>query len=197
MSSIHEGITLIGSSGRYVIAPRKPCTMLGVVAVTVKPGGLKEDSAPIKGGDGAERTFLGYDDAQVTVELTLWLPEELSKLKSFAKLYRNRRGRPAEPLDVIHPATERWGIRSVYIYELEERPYNPKDGYQLTLQLREFQPTTTRTTKKTSPINSKAATGKSSGGTATAGRDELAGNDIATPQKALASPPSSKGVKPK
>jgi len=62
--------------------------------------------------------------------------------------YRNRRGAEQHtPVQVVHPATHRWGVSQVYIVGIEEAPLSWKEGYRLTLQMREWWPETTRKTK--------------------------------------------------
>lgn len=179
--SLWESLTLIGSKGRTVFP--------GKVSLSVRPGGLKEDEAPLKGQDGATRTFLGYQDAEATAEVQIWNAEQFNRLRKVLELYRNRRGSKPEVLQVVHPELALHGIRQMYLFALEVQPYSPVEGYRMTLNFREWQGETRNKTKKSSQIKGGGA-----------GEDFTAadGRDIALPsaQRALANPPTKQAVKP-
>lgn len=183
IGELEHQITLVKDGKRYKIAPRRPCDLLASIRLTVKAGGLREDSKKIPGKDGWERTFLGYDDAELTLEITIWDEGELAKIKNLFQIFRPRRGFEGAPLQIIHPAANRWGINSVYIVRPEETPYDPSQGYRLTVSMRQFQSKTEQTTKGTKKMD-----------------DELLGTDIdivaefggGTSNNAKSTPPSTR-----
>ena len=74
---------------------------------------------------------------------------QLDRIRRFAEVYRNRRGAEKHtPVQLVHPATHRWGIREVYLVDPEEAPLDWREGYRLTLRFREWWPET-RTKKAT------------------------------------------------
>jgi hypothetical protein len=161
MSILEHQITFIGPGARrFKIAPRAPADLLASVRLSVRPGGLREDSAPVDGQDGITRTKLGYDDAEVTAEIRCWDESQMARVKSFADLFRARRGQEAQPLQVVHPACDRWGIRYLYIFKVEEPAYDPVEGYRLTLQMREWQPRERRRTTKTKKVEGENLVGE-------------------------------------
>ena len=151
MVELEHNLTLVGAS-RFVVGPRGRVDLQAAVRLSVKPGGLKEDSREVAGVDGATRTFLGYADAELTAEIQVWDEEWLPQVRRLADLFRPRREAKPAPLSIIHPAALRWGIKQVYLVEIQERAWSPKEGLQVTLQMREWQPTEKRKTQGTAPI---------------------------------------------
>jgi hypothetical protein len=85
----------------------------------------------------------------MTVEVRVADFRQLDRLRQFAEHHRNRRGaQKHNPVQIVHPATRRWGIAEVYLTDIEEAPLSWKEGYRLTLTFREWWPETKRTTKK-------------------------------------------------
>lgn len=161
----HDDIILYPKGKRFVIsanAKNKP-DLLGAVTVTVKAGGLREDNKPVDGQDGVERTFLGYEDAEVTVNIRIWNLNYLDEAKGLAGILRNKRGETPQAMQIVHPATYRWGITEVYLYGITESPFTSKGGMQLELQFREFQPVTTRKTTAAAKIKGASGTGGAGG----------------------------------
>lgn len=152
MIDLEHRLTLIGSQ-RFVIAPDAKADLKGVVSLRVKPGGLREDTKEISGQDGSTRTVLGYADAELTAEITIWEEEQLPKLKRLNDLFRPRREQSRYiPVEIVHPAATRWNIKRVYIFALEQTPWSARDGLTLTISMHEWQPTEKRKTRKTSPV---------------------------------------------
>lgn len=147
----HDRLTLVGQT-RFTIGPTLPADLIGTVEVSLTPGGLQEDSAAVPGRDGAERTFLGYTDAEASVTVRIWDEGQLPRLRRLADLFRPRRGSPPTPVQVVHPSFSLWRIGYVYIVRLQEAPYSAKDGYSLNLTLREWQPKEKRKTEKTAKV---------------------------------------------
>lgn len=85
----------------------------------------KIDVKQAPGRDGSTLTDLGYEPARI--ELTIWLWTE-EHWEAFERLVPRIRPRPGkgmgEALDVSHPATSLYGIKSVYV----ERMGLPQDG---------------------------------------------------------------------
>jgi hypothetical protein len=183
MIELENRLTLIGSA-RYVISPIGQADLKAVVNLRVKPGSLREDVQEVPGQDGTTRTVLGYADAELTAEITIWDEAEVPKLKRLNDLFRPRREEPVyKPITIVHPAASRWNIKQVYIFSIEESPWSSKNGMTITLYMREWQPKDKRKTQKAKPVKGGGGGGASTGGT---GIPE--GRDIAAPSK--------QGVKP-
>lgn len=89
MVELEHNLTLVGAS-RFVVGPRGRVDLQAAVRLSVKPGGLKEDSREVAGVDGATRTFLGYADAELTAEIQVWDEEWLPQVRRLADLFRPR-----------------------------------------------------------------------------------------------------------
>jgi len=145
---MHEEIVIVGKR-RWRIAPDPRADIVGECRVTVRGGGLRESSVEVPGQDGVVTTRLGYSPAEVTVEVRVADFRQLDRLRQFAEHHRNRRGaQKHDPVQIVHPATHRWGISEVYLTDIEEAPLSWKEGYRLTMTFREWWPETKRTTKK-------------------------------------------------
>lgn len=179
---LENRLVLVGAK-RFVIAPKLPADLVAVVRVEVKPGGLREDQKEVPGQDGVTRTFLGYADAEITAEIRIVDEDQLGNVRRLADLFRPKRQDSGayKPVEIVHPAAQRWGIRNVYIFEIHESSWTSAEGMTITLSMREWQPTEKRKTKATKPIAAGA-------GAKAGDYSFLEGRDIAAP--------SQKGVKP-
>lgn len=152
MIELEHRLVLIGSQ-RFAIAPDAKADLKGAVSLKVKPGGLREDSKEIDGADGAVRTVLGYADAELTAEVVIWEEEQLPRLKRLNDLFRPRRDQATyRPVEIVHPAAQRWGIKQVYIWQIEQSAWSPSSGLTVTLSMREWQPQEKRKTTNTKPV---------------------------------------------
>ncbi|BDG16947.1 hypothetical protein [Thermus brockianus] len=138
----HDELVIVGPS-RWRIAPDPRADIVGQVRVSVRGGGLRESTVEVPGQDGVVSTKLGYSPAEVTVEVRVADFGQLDRIRRFAEVYRNRRGAEKHtPVQLVHPATHRWGIREVYLVDLEEAPLDWREGYRLTLRFQEWWPET-------------------------------------------------------
>jgi hypothetical protein len=145
---MHDEIVIVGQ-GRWRIAPDPRADIVGECRVTVRGGGLRESIVEVPGQDGVKATRLGYAPAEVTVEVRVTDFRQLNRLRQFAEHYRRRPGAHThDPVQIVHPATHRWGISEVYLTDIEEAPLSWKEGYRLTLTFREWWPEVKRTTRK-------------------------------------------------
>jgi hypothetical protein len=180
-----EALKLVGSLGTVTLPN---------VTVNVRGGGLKEDSAPVAGQDGVERTFLGYDDGDIEVESIADTKAEFNKLRAAVGLYRNRREGKPQVVTGIHPNLQLHGITNVYIVGLSSDDFDPDRGFILRLKLREWQSKTSRTTKGTSKVaGGTAGTGVGAGDTS---RPSANRPNTSTAQQAAQNPPSKTAVGP-
>lgn len=155
--SLEHSLTLVGAQ-RFTIAPNGNPDLLGVVSLRIRPGGLREDTQEIPGQDGATRTVLGYADAELTAEITIWDESQMEKIKRLGDLFRPRREQKTyQPVSIVHPSANRWGIRQVYIFAIEQSPWTSKNGATITLSMREWRSREQRKTKQTKPISVAAA----------------------------------------
>lgn len=145
----HDEIVLVGPK-RVRIAPDPQADIVGQVRVRVKGGGLVESTVEVPGQDGVVATKLGYSPAEVQVEVRVADMRQLDRLRAFAEVYRNRRGAERHtPVQIVHPATHRWGIKEAYLVDIEEEPLDWREGYRLRLTFREWWPETrTKAAKK-------------------------------------------------
>ncbi|ADH63800.1 hypothetical protein Mesil_1925 [Allomeiothermus silvanus DSM 9946] len=189
-----DQIVFVGTSGqRFAIKPQPkgPNEIQGVVAVSVRRA-LKEQSAEIP-QRGIEYTYLGYDYAEVTVEVRVWRESEYDKLQRLIQLFRpkGKDQRAPEVYQPVHPILRRHGITHLYMFAVEEPPYDPVKGWMATLSLREWKPAYKRVQTNGTRIGGGSASSADTGG-ADADRDGV----LTSQQRAQASPPSSRGVRP-
>jgi hypothetical protein len=145
---LEDQLVLFGPTGK--------ATIPGVARVSVNTQ-IREDVAEVEGEDGAQVTTLGYDPAEIKVEVQLWEASQYDKLKAILELYRPRRNHKPQPVDAVHPKLLLHGIRQVYLFKIQDEPYTSKEGYRLTLSLREWWSETKKKATATNPLSSAAA----------------------------------------
>lgn len=125
--------------------------LLGSVVLPVPPAAmrirqvLKIDEIEIKGRSGKVKQPIGYEDAEITIELELCDREEgevvvetaSERLQKLQKLFRSSQEALPQPLDIVSPLTEACGIRQALFKEFEVHD-NELDYLTCTLQLTEF-----------------------------------------------------------
>jgi len=107
---------------------------------------LKIDEIEIKGRSGKIKQPIGYQDAQITIDLEICNKEEGGKVLETARerfeqiqgLFRPSREEIQEPQEIVSTLTDACGIRQVLIKELEVHD-NELDYISCTLQLTEFE----------------------------------------------------------
>ena len=107
---------------------------------------LKIDEIEIKGRNGKIRQPIGFQDAQITIDLEICDKEEGGKVVETARerfeqvqrLFRSSRESLPEPQEIVSTLTDACGIRQVLIKELEVHD-NEMDYISCTLQLTEFE----------------------------------------------------------
>jgi hypothetical protein len=186
-----DQIVLINPQGqRFVISPgvsasRDPNQIQGIVRVSVRRS-LSEQTTQIP-KRGVEVTYLGYDHAEVSLEVRVWRESEFSKLDNLIQLFRAKTKAQAAPqvYQPIHPILRRHGITHLYIFGVEEPAYDPVRGFTTTFTLREWRSTQRKIDTERTQVTTQA-------GFAGADRD-----GTPTPQqRAQTTPPSARGVRP-
>lgn len=158
----HDDLFVYPRGGRYWIGPRKPANLIAGVTLSIKAGGLKVDSREVPGDEGAERTFLGYEDAEWDLVLTIWdLQSQYAEVKRITQIFRQwqnniitsdldvKKNYVPQPMRILHPALSRWGITAGYLFGVEENGYNSGEGLIITMRWREYQEEYKKTTKQT------------------------------------------------
>lgn len=126
--------------------------LIGNVTLPVPPRSmrikqaLKIDEIEIKGRSGKIKQPIGYQDAQITIDLEICNKEEGGKVVETARerfeqiqgLFRPSREAIQEPQEIVSTLTDACGIRQVLIKELEVHD-NELDYISCTLQLTEFE----------------------------------------------------------
>jgi len=126
--------------------------LIGNVTLPVPPRhmrikqALKIDEIEIKGRSGKIKQPIGYQDAQITIDLEICNKEEGGKIVETARerfeqiqgLFRPSREAIQEPQEIVSTLTDACGIRQVLIKELEVHD-NELDYISCTLQLTEFE----------------------------------------------------------
>lgn len=156
----HDDLFVYPRGGRYWIGPRAPANLIAGVTLSIKAGGLKVDSREVPGDEGAERTFLGYEDAEWDVVLTIWdLQGQYAEVKRITAIFRQwqknivisdkdvKKNYVPQPMRILHPALSRWGITAGYLFGVEENGYNSGEGLVITMRWREYQEEYKKTTK--------------------------------------------------
>ena len=113
--------------------------------MTIKQA-LKIDEIEIKGRSGKVKQPVGYEDAQISIELEICALEEGGKIVETARerfekvqrLFRASREALPQPVEIVSTLTDACGIRKVLIKELEVHD-NELDYIDCTLQLTEFE----------------------------------------------------------
>lgn len=125
--------------------------LLGGVVLPVPPASmvvkqsLKIDEIEIRGRSGKVKQPVGYEDAEVSIELELCDREEgdavvetaRERLETIQKLFRSSKTALPQPLEIVSTLTETCGIRKVLFKELEVHD-NELDFISATLRLTEF-----------------------------------------------------------
>lgn len=120
-----DRLVLQGPGGKVTLtAPRITAT-----------GEVLEQTAPERGV-----SVLGYAPREVTIEATLWDEKQWPEVQRLMDLWRPAGARAPKPLTAVHPQLELMRLERVYLWRVELLPYNPRDGYQLRLVLREWWP---------------------------------------------------------
>lgn len=158
----HDDLFVYPRGGRYWIGPREPANLIAGVTLSIKAGALKVDSREVPGDEGAERTFLGYEDAEWDVVLTIWdLIGQYNEVKRITGIFRQwqsniiaadgntKQNYVPQPMRILHPALSRWGITAGYLFAVEENGYNSGEGLIITMRWREYQEEYKKTTKAT------------------------------------------------
>lgn len=126
---------------------KKKIYVPGTSAVEVSPK-IKEDSIPVDEEDGTTTTLLGYDAAEVRVAIQLWERAQFDQLLNVLKLFLPRptlskdgktnlnKQQPA--IECIHPKLEMYEITHLYIFEIQDMPFNAAEGYRLTISMRQW-----------------------------------------------------------
>ena len=126
--------------------------LIGNVTLPVPPRhmrikqALKIDEIDIQGRSGKIKQPIGYEDAQITIDLEICDKEEGGKVVQTARerfeqiqgMFRPSREAIQEPQEIVSTLTEACGIRQVLIKELEVHD-NELDFISCTLQLTEFE----------------------------------------------------------
>jgi len=107
---------------------------------------LKIDEIDIKGRSGKVKQPVGYEDAEISIELELCDREEgdavvetaRERLEQLQKLFRSSKESLPQPLEIVSVLTEACGIRRVLFKELEVHD-NELDFISATLRLTEFE----------------------------------------------------------
>lgn len=96
------------------------------------------DKKMLPGTNGAKMTHIGYEPAEVDVELRLWMPEQLKAFADLVKQLRPRRNSPP-PVTVNHPALALYEIRSAQMLSIGLPEYDDHaDCYRVKMKLREY-----------------------------------------------------------
>jgi len=190
-----DQIVFVGPGGqRFAIKPsaRGQDEIQGVVQLSVRRT-LKEETTEIP-KKGVEYTYLGYDYAEVTVEIRVWKETEFVKLQRLIQLFRpkGKEQKAPEVYQPVHPTLRRHGITHLYIFGIEEPPYDPVKGWTATLQMREWRPSYKKVKTEATQVGKKGGGQGADSDTGGADRD-----GTPTPQqRAQANPPSARGVRP-
>lgn len=126
--------------------------LLGGVVLPVPPASmrirqsLKIDEIEIKGRSGKVKQPVGYEDAEISIELELCDREEgdalaltaRERLEQLQKLFRSSKEALPQPLEIVSVLTEACGVQRVLFKELEVHD-NELDFISATLQLTEFE----------------------------------------------------------
>jgi len=91
----------------------------GIVTVTGQGPKRKLDLKKPKGSDKARLTDEGYQNAKLKAELSLWEQAHWDSLQELLPIIHPRRkGGDRQPLQIIHPAANLYGIDNVYVTSL-------------------------------------------------------------------------------
>lgn len=139
----------------------------------------KIDVQKNEGEDGATLKDVGYQPAEVSITIRMWLREQWEELqRRLAEVHPRRPGGSRQPVDIWHPMAQLLGVRQIYVTEIGElKPgFGPETGsFALSLKALEWFPAT-----KPAAGNLKSA--KSGGGTTGPGD----GGAIPDPNEVLA-----------
>lgn len=124
---------------------------------------LKIDEIAIKGRSGKMKQPVGYEDAEISIELELCDREEgdavvetaRERLETIQKLFRSSKEALPQPLEIVSSLTEACGVRKVLIKELEVHD-NELDFISATLRLTEFESVENQLTNQATEAEAKS-----------------------------------------
>lgn len=95
------------------------------------------DAQKKKGDDGANLVDQGYEPAKVKITLRLWLADQWSDLQRLlATIHPRRKGGVRTPLEIVHPATQLVGVRTIYVTAIgNPTPGTGADTGSMTISL--------------------------------------------------------------
>lgn len=107
----------------------------GVSAVTVNmAANLDTQATP---GAGTQQTQLNEATCEIEVKVVMWTPEQYQAyLSLLAYLRRGTKTGPAV-FTSAHPEVVARKVKRLYFESEQPTPYNPKDGYRVTLKFKE------------------------------------------------------------
>jgi hypothetical protein len=112
----------------------------GIWTVTVEKGRDVEFNKA-KGKDGGNTKDNGAAQGKVTIEGVIPNRQIWEEWLAIEKdLDPNKPGALKKPLEISHPATERRGIRAVYVVAIKESPPTARGGLRITIECHEWFP---------------------------------------------------------
>lgn len=88
----------------------------GRTTVTAKAKN-RVDRKTIPGAHGAKYTHVGYAPAEVSLDVEVWTPEHLTRLRDIVRLIRPRKTAP-QPVVISHPSLSMMEISAVLVLEV-------------------------------------------------------------------------------
>jgi hypothetical protein len=121
----------VAGNGRLIIP--------GVLNIDVK-GGIRESRQDAPGENGARAKYLGWRDAEITINVTVHSKLEFDALQTVLSSLITPRGRRDRPkvCDAAHPQLALFGVRSIYVTDFTARDFQPLEGFGLSISAREF-----------------------------------------------------------
>lgn len=172
--ALWDKLTLEGGAGRFIVP--------GIVKISAEIG-LSEDSAPVAGQDGLQKTLLGYTPAVFSVNIQIWKSEQYRELEKLIGIFKPKKSNQnPQAIVAIHPQIQLYDVKKVYLTNISTQPYNPTDGFLVALKLEEWFPEITGTLDKTAkpnsrPVKSLSPSGNSQPPKAGAATATASGND--------------------
>lgn len=142
------------------------------VSCKCKPS-RKMDTKDEPGTNSRNPTFHGYKGSPVNITIAVWTPEQWEILQKEMKiLWPPGAKQNPQALDIYHPTTALYSIRSILIIDVDEPKDEPsiRGAKSINISALEFLPVKASAQKKSAtvtPISSRAVSSKLTGDTTT------------------------------
>lgn len=146
LTAVNDGLQQISANPFWGDSPGSWDTVIikglrfpGIARVSGKVA-IRKDRRKVPGAHGAKQTFLGYEPAEVSIELRMWTADHWENFQRLAQDVRPKPNQKApQAFDISHPALAVYGIKAVEFLDAGfPEPAEACDIFKVTLKAIEF-----------------------------------------------------------